>query len=224
VSHSENVRAALSASSRERPTVEAICVAAGGLLGADHVALSFLTDSGPWLADGSDPVAARLDALQVLAGDGPLLTGIIGDIPLVAADLVEATRRWPSLAETLASSPFDVGSVIVIPLRSGTARLGALTAYIHEAGETSADVYATAAALSTAVTEMLLAGEESFVPSVSGLGSPIVQQAVGMLAERHGVTVSEAQVRLRAMAFGRSEPIEETSGRIVRREDRGGEQ
>jgi AmiR/NasT family two-component response regulator len=86
----------------------------------------------------------------------------------------------------------------------------------------SAEMYADGLVLADIVTELLvrhLAGESiEFEQSLGSLGSPIVQQSVGILAERYGVEVAEAQVRLRAMAFRRGSTVVELAQRIVNRE------
>lgn len=226
MSRSEVVRAALADASPGRSVVEALCVASCRLLGAEHAAVCFATGNGPMVAEGSDPIAARLDSAQVLVGEGPLVSGLLADLPLLVGDLLEAVRRWPSMTETLANSPVEIGSLMVIPLRIGEARLGALSVYRSIAGDVEADRYADAVALGVMATEILLAersGGDIPLPAAASIGSAIVQQAVGMLAERHRVGVLDAQVRLRAMAFGRGESIDELAGRIVRREDLEGE-
>lgn len=222
VNRSEQVRAAIVAASEGRSVVEAICATACRLLGAESAAVSLATSAGPVTAEGSDAGAMRLDMAQTVAGDGPLLSGMAGDLPLVVGDLHDAARRWPGLSDALAGSDDGLGSMIIIPLRSGSARLGVLSVYRRVAGDLDTEQYADAVVLAGEATGLLLekgVGSESDpVAAAASMGSPIVQQAVGMLAERHGVTVHDAQVRLRAMAFGRGEPIEELAGRIVRRE------
>lgn len=227
MSRAERVRAVLDDAPTGRSVVSRICAATRTLLAGDHVSLSFATDAGPVVAAGSDASAAALDMSQTVAGDGPLLTGLTGDLPLILGDLDEAAARWPTLTDTLSTAPDHVGSMIVLPLRIGSARLGALSIYRRTAGDLDTEQYADAVVLAGLATEMILAErsgvEAELSAGPSSMGSPIVQQAVGMLAERHGVSVLDAQVRLRAMAFGRGEAIEELAGRIVRREDVGEE-
>lgn len=231
MSRIENVRGVLDDAAVTAPeggsVVGTICAATRTLLGADQVALSIHTDAGPVVADGSDVIAAMLDMAQTIAGDGPLLTGLLGDLPLIVGDPDEAAARWPTLTDTLASSPNTVRSMVVLPLRIGSARLGALSAYRGATGDLDTEQYADAVVLAGLATEMILSERSGAGPEPSAepssMGSPIVQQAVGMLAERHGVSVLDAQVRLRATAFGRGEPIDELAGRIVRREDMGEE-
>ncbi|MEY2975751.1 MAG: hypothetical protein RIR49_2171 [Actinomycetota bacterium] len=202
----------------------AVCAVTRTLLDADHVAVSFVTTAGLHVDDGSDPIAAALDSAQAVAGDGPLLDGLRSDLPLVANDLASRRSRWPLLTDVLASTSTEVGSIVVIPLRVGGARLGVISAYRSGPTDLEAQAYADAVLLGTLSTEMLLADRSGGpLPGATpaSMTSPIVQQAVGMLAERHGISVLEAQVRLRSMAFGRNEALDEIAGQIVRREDLG---
>ena len=226
MSRADAVRAALVEASGSGALVPAICVVARDVLSAEHVAVSFATSAGLLVAEGSDPLAAELDGAQATLGDGPVLSGLTGDLPLVATDLGSLHRRWPLIADLLASTSAEVRSIVVIPLRVGGARLGVLSAYRANPADLEAEVYADAVVLGALSTEMLLADRSGGgLPGATpaSVASPIVQQAVGMLAERHGVSVLDAQVRLRSMAFGRGETVDEVAGRIVRRDDVGEE-
>ena len=200
--------------------VAAACDGVRRALGAAGCSILVRSASGLLTMSGSDEFSSAADEVQVVMGEGPALAADTSDLPVLLPDVSRPDDRWLVAAQSL--SDCGVGGVVALPLRSGRARFGVLTSYWRTPVTISAEMYADGLVLADIVTELLvqhLAGESiDFDQSLGSLGSPIVQQAVGMLAERYGVDVAEAQVRLRAMAFRRESAVVELAQRIVNRE------
>jgi hypothetical protein len=215
-----------------------LCAVARHVLAMDAVSISIESDGTVTPLTGSDPIAAEADALQNVWGVGPSISAAINPSSSLSGVLMVSDvrsgidSRWPllsSLAEDL-----GICAVSAFPLRTGGAHLGVLTAYALQPGSLSADELADGLVLSTIVTEILL-GVEALDPDAStGLdkdsgsmwgelldtlptSSLQIHQASGMLAERLHVTMHEAQIRLRALAFRRGETLDAVSYLIIER-------
>jgi hypothetical protein len=187
---------------------------------------------------GSDPIATKADQLQTLWGEGPSLSAATDPdnsphgAMLIADVRTQQDPRWILLSGLWAD--LSICSVAAFPLRSGGARLGALSAYTCQPRFFTADELADALVLATIITEILL-GIEALEPDQEGdLGndrgtmweeildslpasSLRVHQATGMLAERLHITMYEAQIRLRALAFRRGETLDALSRAVIER-------
>ncbi len=200
--------------------VAAACEGVRRALGTAGCSILVRSASGLLTMSGSDEFSSIADEVQVVMGEGPVVAADTSDLPVLLPDVSRPDDRWLVVAPSL--SDCGVGGMMALPLRSGRARFGVLTSYWRTPVVISAEMYADGLVLADIVTELLvrhLAGESiEFEQSLGSLGSPIVQQSVGILAERYGVEVAEAQVRLRAMAFRRGSTVVELAQRIVNRE------
>lgn len=191
------------------------------LLDASHVGLLIVSDGILTPIDGGDETGALLDEQQFGLGDGPTLQAANASIPVLASDLLRAgtPARWPLFGPVAAG--FGVGSVIALPLGSGAARLGVLTAYRPSPAEPDGDQLTDAIVLATLATDLLLAAQagapdEGLADVVArGLATQsVIHQAAGMLSEQLGVNIIEALVRLRAHATAVGLPLA-TVGRSI---------
>lgn len=213
----------LNAESTRRNPVDAVCDGCRRLLHADSCSVMVHSRSGLVAMSGSDVMAARADEIQVVGGEGPTVLASESDLPVVIADVGHGDERWADALRSLGA--LGIGAVMALPLRQGRARLGVLSCYWSSSTTIASELYADAVVYSDIVTEILLqqlAAANVDVASAVGaasLASPIVQQAVGMLAERHGINVVEAQVRLRASAYADGLRIVDVARRVVNRQE-----
>jgi hypothetical protein len=201
--------------------VSAIRTVAHDRLGCDATSIMVRSGSGLMSLGGAVALADGADGCQVTLGEGPSMLADTADLPVMSADISQVDSRWMGAGLSLLDC--GVRAVAAAPLRQGSARLGVMSCYWTAQHAVPAEGYADLLAIADVATELVLQyladTEIDLDRALSGtaLGSPIVQQAVGMLAERYGTPVAEAQIRLRAMAYSAEESLEVRAQRIVQR-------
>ncbi|MEU1121335.1 ANTAR domain-containing protein [Streptomyces sp. NPDC005879] len=173
-----------------------------------------------WFSDG---VSARLEDVQFTLGQGPGLDADFTQVPYQLADL-SVGGRWPEFGDE--ARALRVRAVFIWPVRTGAARLGALTGYRGTPGPLSVRQAADGLRVADALAGRLLAwrsgaDDPSIEPGGAGaidLHWAEVHQATGVLGCRLGVSLEEALVRMRARAFAAGQPLTETAREILARE------
>jgi GAF domain-containing protein len=205
------------------------------MLSARCVDLFDAGDAGLMLADGSGNLVVvassshrmrELELFELQHDEGPCPEAFHLGQPVECGDLREATERWPRfVAEALEAG---YRSVHALPMRLRDDVIGALNLIRVSPGSLPEDDLDAAQALANVATIGILhhrAAEESRLLSEQlqhALTSRIViEQAKGILAERHGTTPDEAfelmrrdarsrRVKLHELALG----ITATAGRV----------
>lgn len=154
----------------------------------------------------SDASARSIDDLQALIGVGPAEQALRTAAPALCGSLAEAgdgRGEWATfLAETASSA---LGSMWVLPLQIGAVSLGTLT--LSGPGRARPDecVLASVFKVADAITTALLLPATSTVQlhrvDLQDADQVVVHQATGMVAVQLGITLTEAQVVLRAAAY-----------------------
>jgi transcriptional regulator with GAF, ATPase, and Fis domain len=178
----------------------------------------------PWAAV-STPGAVDLGIREVQLQGGPCLDAGTSARTVTATGLVDLATRWPSFAVSMADA--GCGSVLAAPLRRHGEIIGALGLYRRSETPFTAEEDAFALAFADVVAN-LVAGTGG--PSVSELaarcegalgGRIVIEQAKGVLAQRHGLSMAEAyDLMLRSWAGGH-ETLAEWSSELVREADPG---
>jgi hypothetical protein len=171
----------------------------------------------------SDKVAALVEELQLMVGEGPCLDAMTERRPVSESDLrVGGLARWPGF--TPAAAGAGVAAVMGYPLSVGDVQVGALNLYQDRPGALSAEQHADALVTADVVAAEILCrhAEEPNGPiDPNLLGEPgvglVVHQASGMVAVQLGVTVDEALTRIRADAFARGVGLIDVAADIVAR-------
>ena len=161
----------------------------------------------------SEPIAAVLEELQTTLGEGPGIDAHRHGVPVVEPDLARSRRtQWVAFAG--AARDAGAAAVFSFPLRVGAVRLGTLTFSSGRPGALSGDQYADARTVADVVTHIVLALQAQAPPGMlaralatAADGGVEVHQATGALSVRLGVTVGEAMVRLRALAYAEGRPL-----------------
>jgi hypothetical protein len=211
------------------------CAAASTALEVDGLCAVVGTGAGGTvLAFGAQAVSAALEDLQFTLGEGPSVEAAATGIPVLAAELAAAARRWPAF--TGPAVELGVNAVFAFPLRIGAIGLGTLTAYRAAAGPLHPGQVTDALALADAVTLIVLHSQsaQSADPGPAGRPGPgwaapatyraEVHQATGMVSVQLGVGLAEALARLRAFAFGRDLLLADVAADVVARRLRFDEQ
>lgn len=175
--------------------VQLLDVEAAGLMLADQ--------QGRLHASAASSESARLMDLFELQGDaGPCLDCFRTATPVVNADLDANAERWPRFAEAARAHGFV--SVHALPLRLRETVIGALNLFCSGPEPISEDDVRVAQALADVATIGILSqrGLEQADLIASQLQNALnsritIEQAKGVLAERHKISVDEAFAVLR---------------------------
>lgn len=163
-------------------------------------------DGGEGLAAKSSDRVQELVEIQFTLGQGPSIDAFATGRPVLVPALAAATSRWVGFSPAAMAS--GITGVYAFPLGLGAIRLGVLTCYAEADQVLSADELQRCLLSADAAAQLLLsssADEDSLVPDPDVQDSldirAEVYQAQGMLMVELGISLSDALVRLRAMAF-----------------------
>jgi hypothetical protein len=218
--------------------VEQVCAVVIAAAGVDSVAVTAVLSAVPReTMYASDEVAAELEELALMLGEGPCVDAVAGSVTLVA-DLTAAdsVTRWPVFAPAAVRA--GVGAVFALPLQVGAIRLGVMDLYRTLPGELGRERLADALVLADTACALLLdapgggpPGPDGGRPQPAGPQHPEVHQATGMVTVQLGVTAAVALIRLRAYAYAHDRRLRDVAADVVARrlrfapdtgEDRGG--
>lgn len=181
------------------------------------------------LAATSDEFAARMETIQYDVDDGPCLTclreGDIVEVPDIAAD-----RRWPAFRRR--GRQERAGASLSIPLRfphvdhddagEGRGALGALNLYtrtvggLDDADRARGIAYAGHVAGAVGLAVHLAAGEEHRRHLYAALVSrSLVDQAIGVVVGRSGVSVDTAFAVLRTRSQHTNTKLREVATQVL---------
>lgn len=170
--------------------VDLLEVAASGLLLADHRGVLSTVAA-------STDHARLLELFQLQNAEGPCLEAFHDGEPVECPDLTTADDRWP----TFAPAARDLGyvSVQAMPMRLRDQNVGAMSLFGTSPGPLHPDIAHLGQALADVATigivhERTLRRTELLADQLqSALDSRVlIEQAKGVLAERHQISVGEA--------------------------------
>lgn len=193
--------------------------------GIDGVGVAvFASASTRDLVFATDVLAEELDELQFTVGEGPCLDAYRFGSRERIDDLLgtEALARWP-IYSTQASA-LGAASVYAYPLGADDARLGVLELYGRSPVTLTHRDDVRCRLFARSIGHAVLRELDPGTLMVSGSGEGVfrrgnVNVAAGMVAARLRISVEEALVRLRALAFSRQRRITAIAQDII-----GGEQ
>jgi transcriptional regulator with GAF, ATPase, and Fis domain len=176
------------------------------LLDVDAAGLMLADNLGQLHATAASSENARLLELFELQGDaGPCVDAFRTGTPVVNADLEANQHRWPRFAEAARATGFT--EVHALPLRLRETVIGALNLFCSQPGRLSEDDTRIGQALADVATIGILAqrnvhqAELLTMQLQNALTSRvIIEQAKGVLAERHKISVDQAFTLLRKYA------------------------
>ena len=199
-------------------TVAGRCVQ---LLDVDAAGLMLADQRGQLHATAASAENARLLELFELQADaGPCLDAFRTGLPVVNADLEANQRRWPKFAEAARTSGYT--SVHALPLRLRTTSIGALNLFCTGPGALSDGDMRTGQALADVATIGILAQRSLYQAELlsaqlqNALTSRvIIEQAKGVLAERHKITVDQAFELLRGHARATNQHLSDLAREVA---------
>ncbi|MDI3314076.1 MAG: GAF and ANTAR domain-containing protein [Mycobacterium sp.] len=193
-------------------------------LGVEAVALLLADNHGGLnLIAASNERARMLELLQAQTAEGPCLDCYRSGHPVSCPDLSIDSGRWPRFG------PFalDAGcaGAYAFPMRLRDKVIGAMNLFTATPGGLNDELLAVAQALSDVAAigllhERAMRQRELLTEQLqTALHNRLaVEQAKGILAQRAGVTVSEAFDLLRTHAHTRNQKLTDLADAIVRRD------
>ena len=223
----ERVLAELHAAESSTSVLDRICVVCVRCAGVDGAGLSRVDHGTPELLVASDHDTSLVEQLQIDLAEGPAVEALSSfrrsEHPDLASD--DARRRWPKFAD--AALERGIRAVFAVPLVTGGVGVGAMAMYRRRAGGLGADQAADAdvlADLAALAVDQL--GTSTSIDAVGLTVEPltpwsypaIVHNASGMIAEQLAITVSEALLRLRTLAFANGHSVADIARQVVARD------
>jgi GAF domain-containing protein len=189
-------------------------VTAGGLLLDDQRGSLALVAS-------SNESTRLLEIFQLQTNEGPCLDCVRTATAVTSADLVADVDRWPVFAPEAVAAGFR--SVTAVPLRLRSQTIGGLNLFSDAPGAMSQDDQRVAQALADVATIGILQQRSIHRTTVlaeqlqQALNSRIaIEQAKGVLAERHDLDMAAAFESLRRHARNHNMRLADVAGAVVR--------
>jgi hypothetical protein len=195
------------------------CVA---LLGATAAGLLLVDQRGDLAVVASSSEETRLlEVFQLQGDEGPCLDCIHSSTPVAAADLASLTGRWPRFVPAALATGFH--AVDAVPMRLRAVTIGGLN--LFHAGKrtlTSGDLRIAQALADVATIGIL---QQRVIHRSSMLAEQlqqalnsrvVIEQAKGVLAERHGGTLDDAFASLRRHARNSNRRLSDVALAVTR--------
>lgn len=202
------------------PLALRLCHACVDILQADGGSLSLASSEADRMTVCStDDVAARLEDLQEVLGEGPGTAAFRSGRQVIApvpASPGTVDRRWPMFADAVRQTLGGM-TVYAVAIRPGTTTLGVLMLHRTAGGELAAPAD-QAQFLADAVGAALLRDPGSHGTSTSAWTDRArIHQATGMVIAQLGVEPDDALALLRAHAFASTSTLVEVAADVVER-------
>ncbi|RKQ87159.1 GAF domain-containing protein [Solirubrobacter pauli] len=170
-------------------------------------------------AAASDGHGRELERAQVRAGTGPCVQALVTN-EVVRTEDVTTDERWPEIHAEMRET--KVRSVLGVPIHVGGTVVGSLDAYCDKHHHWSEDEMNGLQAYAKLIERFLLTAlqaqrnEETVRQLEHALEHRVViERAVGMLMERHGLTALDAFERLRGDARRSRRRAADIAGEIL---------
>jgi GAF domain-containing protein len=211
----------------EPTTIEGILQRVGNwcaeILPADGVGVLVRDDDGRLLvATASSPLGQVVEQLESDLGDGPCAVALVSGLVVEVPDLEDALDEHPHFAPAALAA--GVRGVYGIPMTIRSRSVGALNIISRDRLVLTASELATAQLLAdvtmsyTANSRMLEESTELAGHLQRALDSRVViEQAKGVLSERHGVGIEPAFERMRRHARSNRMPIHQVAEAVTDR-------
>ena len=172
----------------------AICVAATLMVpGCDHASLMICRDGACSTAAVSDPIAHKIDKLELALGTGPCLDAIDEQTAQMASDLTTGSRWLELAARVVAETPVRGAMSLRMPLDH--AEVGALNLFsdtVNAFDNTSVERAVVLAAFGTVATNATAHGEDAAGLRRGLVSNRAIGKAIGMLMVLNDVSDDDA--------------------------------
>jgi GAF domain-containing protein len=210
----------------ENRTVEAVLQALGDycteLLPVDSVGVLLVEDGDVTVATTNTPEGDAVEGLEVELGEGPCIDSIRTGHAVAVPDLAQAADRFPAFVPRALEA--GIRSIHAVPMAGRGEVVGSLDVMAREATELSKTELATAQMLADVAVSYIFTvrmHEESTKLAAQlqeALDNRVViEQAKGILFERHGGTMADAFDRLRSYARSHNQNVRQVAEQVVGR-------
>lgn len=194
-------------------TVELLAVDVAGVLLADQRgALSLMATS--------TQQAAMVELFRMQERQGPCVQCYRTGRPVNCDDLTSSGQQWPEVAEAARDRGFAAS--LTVPMRLHEQIIGTMSLFRATVGAFPEDTVVLARSFADMATIGILQARAIRRQEVvaeqlhTALNTRIlIEQAKGMLAERHQIGTTEAFVRLRGYARSHNEPLSKVARMVV---------
>jgi GAF domain-containing protein len=202
-----------------------MAVLAARLVGSDlSCGMTMRSNGRPVTAACSDPVAAKVDAVQYDLDDGPCLhamrAGVVVRIDDTADDDTANGARWPEFERRAAAQ--GIRSCLALPLESEGSRVGALNLYARDASafgpsEAQRAAHFAESASSALTIAIRLASYAALVEQLrsSLVSRTVIDQALGIVMARESCTHAHAMSILRSASQRSNVKLRDIASAIV---------
>ncbi len=216
--------AALAATSTATMSLDAVLAEVAERLlsavpGADTVAVTFTSGKRRLTRASSTGVAADVEAAQHTLAQGPSICAV-QEGRIVRVGSLPRDPRFPRLAGRAAR--LGIHAALAIPMRTSTGILGVMTAYARQPdafddhSERAGTVFAAAAAVVIENSSVLQTVRDLAGNLQTALTSrPVIDQAIGIIMSRTGLSPDEAFERLRARSQAEHTKVTEVARDVV---------
>lgn len=167
----------------------------------------------------NNDIAAQVDELQYLLGEGPCLAALAGKTLVRVDDIAEETR-WPGFAKL--APAYEIRSCLALPLFAGAKMIGALTLYSPRrqafgAGETERIMHFARSASRALAVAVRLASYTTLVDQLraSLATRAVIDQALGIVMAQNRCSQAEAFAMLRDASQRRNVKLRQLAEEIV---------
>ncbi|MFE1646047.1 GAF and ANTAR domain-containing protein [Microbacterium sp. P01] len=177
---------------------------------------------GSQVVCASDPVAARIDEIQIDLGEGPCWDALRTRRPVLESDIRRTGGDgWPGAREAFRA--LDVGAVYAFPLFVGDLGVGSVDLYSLPHRQLSlVDIEDVTVLAAIASRHILRRALDDLDTADEGIADGPhsrreVHQATGMVAAQLGVGVDEGLLVLRGRAFSSGRSVRDIAADVVAR-------
>lgn len=187
--------------------------------GADGAGLTLLERNRPHVIVQTAPFVRDVDDIQYGLGEGPCVSAAATGRTMRSGS-VGADHRWPRFGARVGR--LGVHSVLSLPLRTPDGVVGAMNIYAHvmdafdERAEQLGEQFARPAAI-TVQNAQILSQTKRLASNLQAAltNRAVIDQAIGIVMSRSGVTAEHAFDRLRAISQRDHVKLQEVAARVV---------
>ncbi len=203
----------------EETLVHVAAYAVRAIPGAEGAGLTLLEADRPQTVVATADFVRRVDDIQYGLGEGPCVSAV-AERQTVSSGNLGGEPQWPRFGPRVGR--LGVHSALSLPLMISDRVLGALNVYARPKDTFDAhaialgQAFAGPAAVSVSNAQMLAQAERLIVQLQEALTSRAeIDQALGVLMSRSGLSAGEAFDRLRSMSQARSKKLSEVARELL---------
>ena len=188
--------------------------------GADGAGLTLIEADRSDTIVKSAPFVREVDDIQYGLGEGPCISAAALGTPMRSGSL-GGDHRWPRFGARVGR--LGVHSVLSLPLISADQVVGAMNVYAHaedafdERAEHLGELFAVPAAIAVQNAQILAQTQRLAATFQSALTNrAVIDQAIGILMSRSGVSADQAKDRLRVLSHHEHTTMVAAADGIVR--------